>query len=388
MANLSDKEKRATHRRWVFTLYTGIDGVDSKENKEYAEDVAKAVAKDCNSYVIGIEECPNTKRVHLQCCMTFKAPKRFGSVKAWFEKHEYGARKPHFEVCRDWEASVKYCKKDGRWTAAGLGKGEGQGKRNDLKKIRDDMLDGKPFNKIIRNVSSLQALKFAEGFRKYDGQQRHWKPTVFWLWGPAGTGKTRFAYENFPGAYWTSGGKWWDGYTGHSVAIIDDFRGEQIKFEDMLRILDRYPHRVEVKGSSQPLLAHTIIITSPFKPIGCYAANEKMDQLIRRIDHVMEFKTEEAADQNSDDEWEQPTMPKDYKRGRCMNNGTFVPDPEDAEDEEDEEVKEEAPQAMADEPAGEDIEEESERSGDDEEYQNPFTSNGELRDDPIEDMSE
>jgi len=82
-------------------------------------------------------------------------------------------------------------------------------------------------------------------------------------WGPTGTGKSRLA--------WSEGGmdaypkdprtKFWDGYQGEGAVIIDEFRGA-IDVSHLLRWLDRYPVRVEVKGSSRVLAAQTFWITS------------------------------------------------------------------------------------------------------------------------------
>ena len=44
-------------------------------------------------------------------------------------------------------------------------------------------------------------------------------------WGETGVGKSKWAFDKFGGeAYWKPpNSKWWDGYEGQSVAIIDEF---------------------------------------------------------------------------------------------------------------------------------------------------------------------
>lgn len=80
------------------------------------------------------------------------------------------------------------------------------------------------------------------------------KPLVLWFYGPTGTGKTRRAVEigeEF-GGYWMSGQnlQWFDGYQTLEtpVAIIDDFRKDFCTFHYLLRLFDRYPLNVPVKG--------------------------------------------------------------------------------------------------------------------------------------------
>jgi Cdc6-like AAA superfamily ATPase len=37
-------------------------------------------------------------------------------------------------------------------------------------------------------------------------------PTVCWIFGRTGTGKTKWVNENFRDLYWKDKTKWWDGY--------------------------------------------------------------------------------------------------------------------------------------------------------------------------------
>ena len=112
-------------------------------------------------------------------------------------------------------------------------------------------------------------------------------PTVHWLYGETGTGKSRWAFENFPDAYRfpCDGSAWWDGYTGQKVVVFDDLRANSgLSFGVLLKVLDRYPMRVQQKGASTELLATTFVITAPMGPEVMFGAcGEKVDQLLRRI---------------------------------------------------------------------------------------------------------
>lgn len=85
--------------------------------------------------------------------------------------------------------------------------------------------------------------------------------------GPSGTGKSRRAWEEAgDGAYAKDPrSKFWCGYQNEAHVIIDEFRGG-IDISHMLRWLDRYPVRVEIKGSSVPLSATRVWITSNIPP--------------------------------------------------------------------------------------------------------------------------
>ena len=45
------------------------------------------------------------------------------------------------------------------------------------------------------------------------------------LWGPSGTGKSRFVAACWPDAFWKAPeSKWWDGYSGQETVVLDDFK--------------------------------------------------------------------------------------------------------------------------------------------------------------------
>lgn len=81
--------------------------------------------------------------------------------------------------------------------------------------------------------------------------------------GPTGTGKSRLAWNDAGvDAYVKDpNSKFWCGYFGQKNVVIDEFRG-RIDVSHLLRWLDRYPVIVEIKGSSVPLAATTIWITT------------------------------------------------------------------------------------------------------------------------------
>jgi len=91
------------------------------------------------------------------------------------------------------------------------------------------------------------------------------------FWGATGTGKSHRAWERAGvGAYSKCPrSKFWCGYRGEESVVIDEFRGG-IDISHLLRWLDRYPVRVEVKGSSKPLMAKSYFITSNLHPRNWY----------------------------------------------------------------------------------------------------------------------
>jgi len=111
------------------------------------------------------------------------------------------------------------------------------------------------------------------------------------FWGKTGTGKSRRAWDEAGlDAYCKDPRtKFWDGYTSEKNVVLDEFRGG-IDISHLLRWLDRYPVRVEIKGSSRPLLAENIWITSNLSPVMWYPMldEETLAALLRRME-IIEF---------------------------------------------------------------------------------------------------
>lgn len=138
------------------------------------------------------------------------------------------------------------------------------GSRSDLKEagrlaIRGDFKAIQPetFIRYGRGLRALHDLHSAPGRR--DNIQ-----AVACI-GDAGTGKSRQAFEAMPDAYSKPAGPWFDGYEGQTDVIIDDFvPGEDLSLSMVMRITDRYPLRVPIKGGFVPWRATKIIFTSNY----------------------------------------------------------------------------------------------------------------------------
>lgn len=112
-------------------------------------------------------------------------------------------------------------------------------------------------------------------------------PVIEIYWGDSGTGKTRKAVSDHPDAYIVTrprekGALWWDGYNGQKTVIVDEFYG-WIQYDFILRLLDRYPLRVEVKGGTVNMSATHFIITSNQPWRDWYPNVEDKSALERRI---------------------------------------------------------------------------------------------------------
>lgn len=132
----------------------------------------------------------------------------------------------------------------------------------------------------VQSYRTLRAI--AADFEQPIGIER----TCYVFWGRTGTGKSRRAWaEAGLDAYSKDPRtKFWCGYQSEKHVVVDEFRGG-IDIAHLLRWLDRYPVRVEVKGSSRPLSATTFWITSNLDPRNWYPEidSETLSALLRRL---------------------------------------------------------------------------------------------------------
>lgn len=124
--------------------------------------------------------------------------------------------------------------------------------------------------------------------------QRNWLCSVIVYWGPTGAGKTRAVYDNLPSPesiYVHPGGPWFDGYDSQPIVLFDDFGGSEFKLTYLLKLLDRYPMRVPVKGGFVSWCPQEIYITSNHAPVSWFpnAKEEHVRALMRRITNNVLF---------------------------------------------------------------------------------------------------
>lgn len=230
-------------RNWCFTV-----------NNYTPDDVDRIKSAKAKYIIFGFEVAPSTGTPHLQGFIMFASGKTRSSVGRVLPR-------AHLEVCRGTpEQNIEYCSKGSNFCEIGE-RPCGRGKRTDLEMVRDEIKAGKSVSDIIETARSYQAIKCAELVLKYREKKRDFQTQVWWLWGPSGCGKSRAAYEKFPNSYTTMRDlRFWEGYDGHEVVIIDDMDAS-VKKEDLRRICDRYEYRVNNKGASRQFLARIVVIT-------------------------------------------------------------------------------------------------------------------------------
>lgn len=232
-------------------------------NPEYAlEDELAQYLQDniLTGYNCNLEIGESNGVLHYQFMVCLKRDQKPSYVKKlWPQAHN--------EICDDPYASWTYCAKDetrvaGPWTG---GQGPaGQGRRTDITALRDAVLNGATDVDLFKTHtrSYLAYYNGIERIRLALAKPRSEPTELYIILGPTGTGKTRFVAEKEPDLYWKQpGSQWWDGYHGQEAVILDDFYGWMAPHE-LLRLADRYPLMVQVKGSQVNFNSKRLYITS------------------------------------------------------------------------------------------------------------------------------
>jgi len=149
--------------------------------------------------------------------------------------------------------------------------------------VTEQELSEEHFSEWVRYRTSFKA------YKALHSAPRDFKTEVTVIQGPTGTGKSRYCSEEYPDAYWKARDQWWDNYEAQEVIIIDEFYG-WIPFDLLLRMLDRYPLKVEVKGGKVNFCPKKIIITTNKTPNTWYK-DAYFPALARRVEHWWVFGT-------------------------------------------------------------------------------------------------
>lgn len=275
-------QNNAPSRSWVFTVNNWTE-VQLDNLKELASD-----DKECVYTVIG-KEVGESGTPHLQGCITFKSPKRRAAVSKLIPS-------AFVDRARSVAHARAYCTKED--DDAFVQDNRKQGARTDLQ-IAVDMVATQGVLMIVEQDPAM-FVRYHAGFEKLEARLQKPRdpnapPEIWWLFGPTGVGKSRFVHER-EADLWVAmaSHKWWEGYDQQEAILIDDMRCNYAPFNELLKILDRYPYKAERKGSYVQVNSKRIYITSQFPPHKVYnrenRSGEDINQLYRRITKIIEVK--------------------------------------------------------------------------------------------------
>lgn len=231
---------------------------------------------------------------HFQGYIEFDKQKTLFAIKKMEPRAHWEARQGPREKARE------YCMKEesrtsGPWEL-GDWKTKGQGKRTDLRLACELVKDHGLHALAETNPSCF--VRYSRGFEKLEFELRGKRanpPKVILHYGPTGTFKTGLVLHRHEDVYKKPAGtKWFDGYRGQKILLLDDFAGASSGFrlDYTLQLLDRYDIDVEMKGAHVRLLAETIYVTTNIHPANWFNYETRGGQykaLARRFHEVIYF---------------------------------------------------------------------------------------------------
>lgn len=261
----------------------------------YTPDEEKSLWElDSTYHVIG-HEVGDSGTPHLQGYVEFGSQRTFASLKSSFPRLHMEARKGTPQQAAD------YCKKEGDYVEQG--KLSKPGQRSDLLALHALASNLASDHQMYEELPStmLRFHRNAAHCRLTYARKLHakFKPVeVHIRWGPAGSGKTRYVFENHEDVYSLSfckrGTLWFDGMDpSTSTLLIDDFYGE-IEWGMFLKLLDGYPIQLPVKGGFTWKNYDRVYITSNNPPETWYTEGMP-PEFRRRITSITELKVEDPG---------------------------------------------------------------------------------------------
>lgn len=285
---------------WTFTIH------NIKDEQQHPEDHPKNW-QGFKYLCYQLEKCPDTGKLHWQGYVCWVRKKALGGCKKVHGTAHWEPRRGTHEQARD------YCKKqESRCSAADsggidvgpheFGDEPAPGKRNDLAELKE-LVDSKAPETELWDNHFSSMVRYSNGIMKYRMLRttpRDFKSLVSVFYGPTGTGKTKWIRDFClpEKTFWmvrarSDGDPWMDGYDPelHENVVLDEFYG-WIKWDTLLRMLDRYPYQMEVKGGKVQFKPKCIWITSNKRPEDWYktgTTGRDFETLLRRINLVRHY---------------------------------------------------------------------------------------------------
>lgn len=224
---------------------------------------------------------------HLQGYMHFSNPITFSALKRLLPT-------VHFERARGSGLDNQlYCSKEGDFFEIGELPQDASSKTKEL--WRDILEAAEKGNwSFIKSTQPRIWIAFRErllSMRVPDSKVLDGDTMNEWWVGPTGSGKSRLAWEKYGDiCYQKQLNKWWDGYDGQPVVVIEEWSPKNDVTASSLKIwADRYPFSAQIKGGMlQKIRPYKIIVISNYRIEDCFIDSRDAAPIARRF-QVREF---------------------------------------------------------------------------------------------------
>lgn len=258
-------------RSWCWTL------------NNWTEDDLQKIKDIGATYTIYGKEVGNSGTPHLQGFSYFPHTRSLTTLK----KQAPVFTRAHLEIrLGTLRQAIDYCKKDGDYTEIGECPNMREPAGNEWSECirlaesgEMNMLKEEYPRHYLQHFKTLMSIR-AFNNKPIDGPLEH-----EWWYGTTGTGKSKKAWEDYPDHYSKAVNKWWDGYYGQDVVVIEEWEPKNEMTAAKLKIwADRYPFPAEIKGGTLQRVRPTkIIVTSNYTIDECFPNPQDSLPLKRRF---------------------------------------------------------------------------------------------------------
>lgn len=189
----------------------------------------------------------------------------------------------NYQAVRSFRACLKYCKKDGDYItnlSEAMIESPELKRRKQVESIATTSVKELISTGVIpyqqaRNVLFVQSILI----EPYE----HDTVRGIWIYGPPHTGKSHIARHDYPGPiYPKPQNKWWDGYTGQSTVLLDDFDCGKPLGHYLKIWADKWACQGEIKGGEVQLRHTRFIVTSNYSIEQMFHGDEMLIAAITR----------------------------------------------------------------------------------------------------------
>jgi len=113
-----------------------------------------------------------------------------------------------------------------------------------------------------------------------------------WIMGDSGVGKSHSVWEKYnrDEVYLKARTKWWDGYRGEEIVLVDDFDKYNVKLGgDVKDWADKWPFHAEKKGGSMNIRPRLVLVTSQYSIEDIWDDMQTRTALNRRFKVVLKL---------------------------------------------------------------------------------------------------
>jgi ssDNA-binding Zn-finger/Zn-ribbon topoisomerase 1 len=277
--------ERVNRRGFCFTLFN------------YTDELKQKIRQLLPVYLVyGHETCPTTGKAHLQGYIYFKNARSSKSlyklVPGWAVYKCKGTVEENYTYCTKGTDIYEEGTKPATHFEKGIRGGAAECERWDNARTaaRDGRFDDIDSDLYIRYQNSFKRLRTEDGPQPPDLESR--QTYGVWIYGPPRTGKSHYVRTNYPNCYLKDINKWWDGYQGEPVVLIDEITPDHASFMMPLlkKWVDKWKFSAEFKGGRKVIRPENVFVTSNHSIEEVFPPGIDRDALVSRFEVIYKDK--------------------------------------------------------------------------------------------------